>query len=439
VQPDGDIVVAARTNVNGTLDFAVLRLLANGSLDATFAVGGADGNGVRVQPVTPASDDWSRDVIVASDGDIVLAGQTWVGAGLNDIAVVRLDGSGELDTSFSPGGTDGSGITVFGIGTQDDAAVAVAEQPDGDLVLAGRTTSNAGDMLAARLLAEGSLDPTFAPGGADGNGIGSYDFVAGEDMANDLAVSGVDGTIVLAGFAKTGANDDIGILRLTPTGALDATFAPGGADGNGRGRYTLAAHGEAAMGVLLQDADKILVGGFVSMDGVTVDLMFARVDSAGTLDPTFAPGGADGDGRLAIDIQGGAFDWPSPGHIADGGDGRVLMAASVASDVSVLQLAGGSIPDFAGAWTGSRFGACLHTLSGATADWTTAGNGNCIPANTANWNAIPATTGTTEEIAHTTSAGAAGIANLRFGLRIDAAQTAGSYEAPITFTVVAPG
>jgi uncharacterized delta-60 repeat protein len=97
LQSDGRIVVAGFTNVTGTNDFAVVRLNANGSLDISFDIDG------RLVISGFGGDDRAQAVAVQSDGKIVLAGYTNV-SGNNDFAVARVNANGTLDATFDGDG-----------------------------------------------------------------------------------------------------------------------------------------------------------------------------------------------------------------------------------------------------------------------------------------------------------------------------------------------
>jgi uncharacterized delta-60 repeat protein len=73
------------------------------------------------------------------------------------IAAVLLAAGGALDPTF-----DGDGKLLTDFGGRDSAAHAVAVQPDGKIVAAGRA---GGDFALARYRSDGRLDRTF---GGDG-------------------------------------------------------------------------------------------------------------------------------------------------------------------------------------------------------------------------------------------------------------------------------
>ena len=141
MQPDGKIVVAARSIVGGHFGFAVARFDIRGDLDNGFGDGGVATTSFST------NDDYPAAVAVQSDGNIVVAGQS---SNLvnPDFAIARFDGGGTLDPSFGTGGK----VTVdfFGSG---DGAESVAVQTDGKIVVSGfGVNGSSNDFALARLV-----------------------------------------------------------------------------------------------------------------------------------------------------------------------------------------------------------------------------------------------------------------------------------------------
>jgi hypothetical protein len=124
-------------------------------------------------------------------------------------------------------------------------------------------------------------------------------------------------------------------------------------------------------------------------------------------------------------------------------DGKIITSGSCGMsgsgyDMCLVSLAaGGSFQQHADGtndWDQgtNMFGACLRSLSGGTAGWTT--NATCPSSDGAYWNDVPATP---EKVANTATTGTI-TANFRFGLRTASNQPPGAYIAPITFDVIAP-
>ena len=135
LQPDGKLVLVGDIDVaapTGTAtQFAVVRLNANGTLDAGF------GQAALVTTAFTGQGDGALAVALQADGRILVAG--FSSRVNSNFALVRLDADGAVDTGFL-GGTDGRTVLdFFGFG---DTADNVAVLPDGRIVLGGFATAN---------------------------------------------------------------------------------------------------------------------------------------------------------------------------------------------------------------------------------------------------------------------------------------------------------
>jgi uncharacterized delta-60 repeat protein len=162
LQPDGKIVVvgsAAVGDANANQeDFAVVRLHANGSLDTSFS-----GDGEALISFDGGLPDGAHTVAVDRLGRIVVAGQAGgfdLGAG-----VVRLLPDGTLDATFGSGGKtelsiltpgDPRGKTHVLLLPGDSILVAGNFDPD--------VGGDDSDSFVAVLEPDGDLDPTFGGG-----------------------------------------------------------------------------------------------------------------------------------------------------------------------------------------------------------------------------------------------------------------------------------
>jgi uncharacterized delta-60 repeat protein len=225
----------------------------------------------------------ATDVIIQADGKIVIAGQMG-----EDGFVARFEANGSLDDNADADGgfgPTGSGTNFVNLGGNNDAFMDLAEDASGRLIAAGF----AGDILAehdfavARFNASGNLDGDF-----DADGIITTDFFGGGDQAEGVVVQ-ADGKIVVAGTVNAGSlNSSLGLVRYNPIdGSLDATFGPGGTDGNGKVTAGFFFGREVAAGVALQPSGKIVVAASSIALG-TSDFMLMRFNGAdGSVDGTF--------------------------------------------------------------------------------------------------------------------------------------------------------
>jgi uncharacterized delta-60 repeat protein len=151
LQPDGKLVMAARTGPAGLL--SVARFTSDGAIDAGFGNGGRVG--VDVGGTPPA------DVLVQANGKLLAIGYNDGGRAY----VLRVQPGGTLDSTFSG---DGQMTDVFG--GIEDLGRAGALQANGGILIAGQTNANA---VVARLQGDGQAGgPAPTPGGPGGGGPG---------------------------------------------------------------------------------------------------------------------------------------------------------------------------------------------------------------------------------------------------------------------------
>lgn len=202
LQSDGKIVTVGHS-FPGNLSYAVYRFNRDGTPDISFGVGGA---------VFPRVVGGGQDVAVQPDGKIIIVGNgNAFTDNDNDFAVVRLHGNGSLDNSF---GTGGIVITEIRTGRVSDEPSSVVLQPDGKIIVLGRSSNfvEAGLLALVRYNPNGSLDADFGEGGK----------VTQAAALSPFSQVGLqpDGKIVVAGTSK--------IFRYNPNGSLDMSFAAKG-------------------------------------------------------------------------------------------------------------------------------------------------------------------------------------------------------------------
>jgi uncharacterized delta-60 repeat protein len=202
VDGSGKIVAAgfAFSGAFPSVEFALARYNADGSLDTTF---GTDG---RVTSDFGAWDS-ARALAIEPDGKIVLAGASAVfqppPAGFDDFALARYNGDGSLDATF---GTGGKVTTRFPGAFAEGAGLAI--QRNGKLVVVG-SASGGGvtDFALVRYDPAGNLDPGFGMGGQL-----TTDFAGGADFGQAVALQ-ADGMIVVAGGAFVSSSQDFAVAR----------------------------------------------------------------------------------------------------------------------------------------------------------------------------------------------------------------------------------
>ncbi|MCC7067988.1 MAG: hypothetical protein IT523_05995, partial [Burkholderiales bacterium] len=241
LQPDGKIVVAGYCWNGSDYDFCLARYLANGTLDTSFGSGGT-----VITPIGSAN-DYGRAIALQPDGKIVVAG-ICRGASDQDVCLARYQANGSLDTSFNL-----TGKVISPIGSSGESAQAIALQPDGKIVVAGRCyNGNNVDFCLARYHPNGALDTSFDSDGKVITPIGSS-----SNSAGAIALQ-PDGKIVVAGRCDNGGNDDFCLARYQANGTLDTSF---GSAGNGKVITSIGSGNDQANALALQPDGKIVVAG----------------------------------------------------------------------------------------------------------------------------------------------------------------------------------
>lgn len=213
VQPDDAIVVAGRTVSGGDQNFAVVRLDADGAPDPTFGTAGV------IRDDLPGAGEVGWAVALQADGKILVAGEAR-GASNQDFAVVRYRDDGTRDPDF---GT--AGLVTTNLGTGADQAQAVVVLEDESILVAGwgAFAGTGADFAVVRHLSDGTLDASFGVGG-----VARVDFAGGFDVLQSMIVQS-DGAILLAGCVDcVTAAADFGVARLLANGTLDPSFGSGG-------------------------------------------------------------------------------------------------------------------------------------------------------------------------------------------------------------------
>lgn len=303
-----------------------MRYNADGSLDDTF--GGGDG--IVTTPIL-SSTDQAYAVALQADGKIVVGGQAFNGSNM-DFALVRYHTNGTLDTDF-----DTDGKRTAPIGTGFDFIHAIAIQPDGRIVAAGRSGSGGiYDIALARFTTTGAFDNTFDTDGKLTMPVGTLD-----DRGYALVLQ-PDGKIVVAGSASraiaNGSGSDFVLLRFNTNGALDSTF-----DGDGKVITFFSTLGGEVNALALQPDGKIVAAGYY-WNGSDYDYALARYNTNGSLDNNF-----DGDGTLVMTVAPGSGSEMAHA-VALQPDGKIVFAgintsAAPSSSYTTVRLNPNGSPD----------------------------------------------------------------------------------------------
>ncbi|MCH4293505.1 Ig-like domain-containing protein [Shewanella sp. 3B26] len=273
-------------------DAIVRRYNADGSLDTSFASGGA-------YQLHVGSADTVRDLQFDAAGNIWLLGLfEWNN---NQFFLNKLNASGQPDASF---GTDGL-LTVSGL-----KPVALTLHGDGSMVVLGDKFN------LMRLHADGSTDTSFGSNGlfeAQGLAYNDYSSFAGEDS---------QGRILLAGYKYVGGDRPSMAMRVNADGTLDTSFGTDGVT-----IYTLpnefTAYGSTSHAEAMIEGDTLWLA--VSGGGNSTEEFnyLLRLDASGVVDTNFNGG---------TPVQFGAGQFLYPQNMQKDSAGRFLFAGWVGTD-----------------------------------------------------------------------------------------------------------
>jgi uncharacterized delta-60 repeat protein len=347
LQPNGQIVIAGYTNLNATKDgINPAPINALGVPYTTGIITGATNTGpitvtapnhglisgtrvdiTGVQGDTAADGSWTITVVDSNhfflngsngtSSGTYTSGGTWtvVPPKAWNFAVARLNAqNGLLDSSFA-----GTGIAILdffhalaggkSIGLGDDMAEDVVVQPDGKIVVAGRTWMDDNLQIKpnfglARFNADGSLDQSFNLDGIVYTDF-SPDFSDAQDLAYSVALQG-DGKIVVAGTsnrATNGAaqNDGFALVRYNLDGTEDQTF---GLHGEVYTNFP-GSTGDLATNIFMESDGQIVVAGTTNQGG----------------SPVFALARYSG-------LQSGSFQFSQPTYSVQENGGSVLITVT---------------------------------------------------------------------------------------------------------------
>jgi uncharacterized delta-60 repeat protein len=351
LQSDGKLVIVgtspgvdhsvslALEALDATRDFLVARFNADGSLDSGFGSGGI----TRID--FGHGDDRASSVIQQSDGKLLIIGQALSARGTDfDVALARLDSHGNLDTSFNGTGRVTINVPSVVVTPQisvtnvygDNEPTAVAQQPDGKLLIAAKSVDlqvpwNSTEALTQvlRLMPDGSLDPTFGSEATGSVSIGEFGtpqsvvvepsgrilLIVSQFLEMDpdgrtfslstpsqltpltqwfagTCVLQPDGGLLLGGLALPPGGASAGVVsavaRMTSVSAMDPSFGTGGVTTNVSGGSGLVSR---IVGLALEPSGNIIATGTVTRDSTHLDAAVTRLLPDGSFDKGFGENG----------------------------------------------------------------------------------------------------------------------------------------------------
>lgn len=312
--------LSTSAETNATRTYVALLNESDGTLDNSF--------------VPPVFGNIVKDLVLQSDGRIVVCGSFSAIGPTNYGGIARLNANGTVDTTFNQGGA--------GFNT---AAEKVARTSDDKIVVGGNFTNFNGTSrnFFTRLNADGTLDTTFSIGSGANN------------LVNSLVLQ-QDGKIIIGGFFGSINNITRNrVARINTDGSLDASFNTG--VGTSSPVYSLA----------LQQDGRILVGGTFTTFSNFSRIGIVRLLAGSTQTWT---GAANSDWADGANWSGGAKPSSSDSVVIPAG---AALTINGAESVTSLSIEAGAEISVNGSLTlqglsnsGTMSGAGTLNLAGAT-------------------------------------------------------------------------
>ncbi len=306
LQADGKILYTV-----GGGKVQVIRLNPDGSLDTGFASNGVATIDLGTRGFSPVG----LHVQEGASGPIgFILGGTLLDNGTGYLAVMRLDGNGNLDTSFGSNGIGQKGSTGGNL-----QAHAMGLNASGQFVVLGAlfvTASSQYNLAATQFTGLGSVNTGFGTNGMLTINLGANEI--GRAIARDS-----NGLLYLLGDTGNGGSiNDLLLIRLTSSGSLDATW-----DTDGILVQNINAV-DFAVGLAIDDSDRPIVSATTAALGQLADWAVLRYETSGTLSASGF--GSNGIVQFSAETGTGTYNQA----LARQADGKLLLVGHHATTVS---------------------------------------------------------------------------------------------------------
>lgn len=259
LQYDQKLIVGGEyLSLNGIPSSYLTRLQSNGMLDESFETGTSFNGKIYATYIQP-------------DGKIIVGGNFTTYNGIASGRLIRLNTDGSYDNTFNTSIAANAGIIY-----------EICPQNDGKIIIVGSFTkyNNVTVNRIARILPDGSLDPSFVTGSSSSSNITNVKVLP-------------NGKILLAGnFEKFSGVPANKIVCLFPDGSIDHSFDAGtGFDAD-------------VNAMVVQPNGKIILGGkFTNYNGNSANRII-RINQDASIDHDFLSGlGFSGDAVQVVKID----------------------------------------------------------------------------------------------------------------------------------------
>jgi len=273
---DNNKIILVGDNGN---DFAIVKLLSNGSLDTSFGSGGKITHDL---PIGVSSyNDYGIDVVKANDGNYLISGTNDNSLARN-VLVVKINSiTGNLDTTFGIGSSGYNSQQTISNTERHNSIKLLSNNK----IIVGETRSTFGDkdFYLLRYKDDGSnLD-------ADGDAYCGYDYLSQNNVLTKILLDSSE-KIIAGGYVTqtTPTNTDIALIKVgnnfnnTVDCLLSTTFGT-----SGWATYGNSSNNEELIDMIIDSSDNIYVLGHRNL----TDILILKFNSSGNLVSSFGTSG----------------------------------------------------------------------------------------------------------------------------------------------------
>ncbi len=270
ILPDGKLLL-----IGGNAGLAVDRFNQDGSYDESFGIKGHNSISLNGKLWGPAH----KTFALLPDGKIICATLYLPKSkfAITDIALLRLNSNGSLDSSFGINGFDTLQLDKY------NTATGLVVQPDGKIVVSGDVQKNLYDeqrTFICRYMPDGGLDPTFGEGGVV---ISTY---VNATSSNSLVMNAAGKLIRGSTYDLYGSRSPFMLESFNSDGSKDAGFGE-----DGVAKYVFGEGQEGSwnniMLMMAQQSDGKLVCTGATGQDEDIFMALCRFNEDGSIDASF--------------------------------------------------------------------------------------------------------------------------------------------------------
>jgi len=211
---DSSMIICGSAIFSSSFDGFLMHILSDGTQDMSFGTNG-------IVQIDYGDETYAYSLELDPDGKIVVSGMTYTVIPDAEFFIARYLPNGTPDASFNS-----TGYFISSYGADEEYCLAMAMQPDGKFVLAGRTyAGNFSQLLFMRVNTNGTLDASFGT-----NGYTEIDASIQDEEIEALALLN-DGHIIGVGYGYQGNpmwGEQVFMAKLTANGQPAAGFGTNG-------------------------------------------------------------------------------------------------------------------------------------------------------------------------------------------------------------------